>query len=117
MTRWLSGHPAGKCRARFEHVSIGLRQTQRLAQPVHRSWIRLLSYRALQIGDAARAQRRALGECFLGQSSRLTIAPQDFAESDLICRPGTWNWHCPRLRPDGPASERIDYIAAAQVRE
>jgi len=64
----------------FEHRAVGVRQRERYGQSTHRRRVGVRPGAPLEIGDAAGAHRRALGEGLLCEPGRDAVAPEDVAE-------------------------------------
>ena len=85
-------------RGAFEHRAVGVRQRERFGQSAHRRRVGVRPGAPLEIGDAAGAHRRALGEGLLCEPGRDAVAPEDVAEPGPLPRHATAHRHRP---PDG----------------
>jgi hypothetical protein len=77
--------PAGR---RYEVCLLLRRKLERLGQQVQRTWLWTAIHPALQIGNGARTQSRALGKRFLGQPGQDAVLPEQ-------CSKGAWWWGGP----------------------
>ena len=92
-------------RPRLEHRAVGVRQAERLGQTAHGRRVGVRPGAPLEVGDTARAHRRALGERLLGQPGRDAVAAEDVAEPGFLASIShRASASSPRRRPTPEAS-------------